>query len=565
MLPNSALRLLVRLKLRAALRAQRRRMKTPRGMIVSIVGGLALGVWIFGLAAGQFFDDLNGGRSSLAPEPEAAFAMAGLLCAFLLLLTVVGALAHRGLYLPREEIERLFSAPVSRQQLVRYRLTVNIGRSALAGLLVGWFAGRHAPEPLFGFLTAFVGMATLPVVGQAASILGGFLQRRWAQVFSAPRLVLVLVFAGGFAWISTRGSFGDADWRESGLTAALEHPTVQAVAAVFSPWARAASATEWSAFLPWWGLSIALLLALFELTARLPVDFRELSLETSANVADRLQRMRRGGGLAAGAKASARSAGWRVPWLFGDGPAGAVAWRKTSGMVRKARGTLLVSGVVVAFLVWLASLISRGEELGPAQTLGSATLVGALGTAYLCGGLRFDFRDDLDRMEDILAWPLSAARLFLAMLLPEVVLVSGLLVVGILVQAILAGHELEYLLPVVVALPWVVLAWVAIDNAVFLFAPVRLVPGQEGALHNAGRAIVLLFVRVLILTATGLGVSLAAWPTWWVAREHLDVTRPNALLAAAGAGLLVLIGLDVALVRIGGAVLRRFDPSRDRG
>ena len=565
MLPDPALRLLVRLKLRAALRAQRRRMRTPRGLIVSIVGGLAVGAWIFGLAAGQFLDEINGGGGSLGQEPEAALSMSGVLCAFLLLLTVVGALAHRGLYLPREEIERLFAAPVSRQQLVRYRLTVNIGRSAFAGVLVGWFAGRHAPEPLFGFLAAVVGMATLPIVGQAASILGGFLQRRWARVFSAPRAVLLAALVGGFVWLGLGRSLGGVDWRESSLAAALEHPAVKFLATLFAPWTYAASATQWSAFLPWWGLAIAIMLGLFELTARLPMDFRELSLETSANVAERLQRMRRGGGLAAGGKASARTVGWSVPWLFGEGPAGAVAWRKLSGMLRKARGTLLVSGAVLVFLIWLATLISSSADPGPARTLSAATLVATLGTAYLCGGLRFDFRDDLDRMEDILAWPLSPARLFLAMLLPEVVLVSGLLVVGIVVQALLAGHEFAPLLPVLFAVPWMVLAWVAIDNAVFLFAPVRLVPGQEGALHNAGRAIVLVLLRVLILGVTGLGVFLVAWPTWWVAREQLSYTRSSALLAAAGAGLLVLVGLDVVLVRAGGAVLRRFDPSRDRG
>ena len=49
----------------------------------------------------------------------------------------------------------------------------------------------------------------------------------------------------------------------------------------------------------------------------------------------------------------------------------------------------------------------------------------SVGTLYLCAGLRFDFREDLDAMESLKAWPVRPWRVFLATLLPEVVLVSG--------------------------------------------------------------------------------------------------------------------------------------------
>ena len=62
----------------------------------------------------------------------------------------------------------------------------------------------------------------------------------------------------------------------------------------------------------------------FEITARLRVDFREASIQTSSDIAVRLKRMGRGG-FGQGAVPQFAAAR-RVPWLFGRGPGGAIAW-----------------------------------------------------------------------------------------------------------------------------------------------------------------------------------------------------------------------------------------------
>jgi hypothetical protein len=303
----------------------------------------------------------------------------------------------------------------------------------------------------------------------------------------------------------------------------------------------------------------------YELTARIPVDFRELSLETSANVAERIRRVRRVGGGASAAKLSDRAAGLRVPWFFGRGPAGAVAWRKASGILRKARGTLWVSLGVLALLVLLVVATTRSIDEPGGRALTGAALVATLGTLYLCGGLRFDFREDLSRMEDIKAWPLSSWRLFLAMLVPQVMLVSGVLLAGIFLQASILRDWHRWILAIVATLPLVVLAWVALDNAAYLFAPVRMVPGSEGGLQNMGRAVAMFFLRIVLLGVVAVAVALVAVPAYFVAYRGVGTSVEAAGAAAFVAGWCALAAVDAALIGVGGMVLKRFDPARDTG
>ena len=183
---------------------------------------------------------------------------------------------------------------------------------------------------------------------------------------------------------------------------------------------------------------------------------------------------------------------------------------------------------------------------------------------YLAGGLRFDFRDELDRMETIKAWPVAPWRLFLAMLAPQVLLISVLVAVAVLVRSALAGVLEPIALAAISAVPLLVFAWVALDNAVFLLVPVRMVPGQEGALQNAGRSILLLFLRFSMLALVAAVAGAAAVGTFLLL-QTLDLGSRAAAGGAFGAAWLAMLLLDTLLVGFGSWTLRRFDVARDRG
>ncbi|MFN0243382.1 MAG: putative ABC exporter domain-containing protein [Planctomycetota bacterium] len=571
MLVHSALHLLVRLKIRASVRQQLLRMKRPSGWIFAILGGVLILAW---LSALLFSDRVAWwrGSASVAKDPLIIPQAGGLLFA---LMTIIGAFNHRGLYLPKEEIERLFSAPIRRTDLVRYRLLVNFLRSLFAGILFGALYARRTPVWFFGFSGVLVAMLSLPILGQATALLLGDAENRLARL--ARRLplrgisfVLAIVLVAAIGVIAT-GALSDVHidrWLRRAIGIGVDadslasEPLVRLLLLPFKPWAAMIMAADAATFWAWFCVCVGIAVIGFELCARIPVDFRELSLATSADVARRLNRIRTGGMGAAGGEISRRALGWNLPWLFGRGAFGAIAWLKLTAIARKARGALLVSATIVALVTFVITTMFS-EPTREAAIFGALVLAG-MGTIYLCTGLRFDFRQDLEQMERIKAWPTSPVLIFFANILPEVMLVSGVLALAVLGRALVTDQFHVELLAIVAWQPLATLAWVALDNAVFLYAPVKYTPGQEGALQHMGRSLVLMLLRMLLLLVV---LALAGGPavgTYFGVRALSGDETLSTWLALA-VGWCVLLAIDAGLLFFGGAMLRRFDVARDRG
>ena len=560
-LGSPALRLLARRKLVGVFRKQVRRFKRPSGIVFALLGVIVIGGWISTVVIGQSF----GGP----PRGEVSLPLMQLIGMGLVFFTAIGALNHRGLYLPSEEIELLFSSPVSRADIVRYRLFATLGRSlfgsAFFGLIVMW----RMPHPLYAFLGAMLAMLTLPVLGQAFSILAGSAENRLFERLSRlpVRLFNVLgaLFVVAILLLAVNGERLQGKLQAFGLdtlTDLVKDPRVSWIGLPMAPWARMIAAASFGDFVLWFCVCALVWLVAFELTARLPVDFRELSLQTSADVARRIARARKTGVGASSSGISSRAKKRTAPWVFGRGRFGAIAWRKATSIMRKARGTFITGGMIIALLTVLSTMVI--EHSGPEAAMGGTILISAAGTLYLCAGLRFDFREDLDRMDVVKSWPLAPWRIFLATLLPEVLLVSLLLAGAVGLRVAITGDAHELILAVIAALPLGVLAWVAIDNAVFLFAPIRYVPGQEGLLQHAGRSVVLMLLRGLALGLAALAVAAAVFLVQLLA-TWLELGPNQVVVISVALVFFVLVCEDVLLVWIGGRALARFDVARDRG
>jgi len=572
---HPALRLLFWLKLRGGLRMQVRKLRRPSSWIFLIVGGLLVFGWILAVIFGRSLDTA---RAPVAPEILRLGVDFGLLV--LVVLTLVGAFQYRGLYLPREEIELSFSAPLSRSQLVRYRMATNLMRSLFAALLFGFLASRRLPNGLYAFLGTFLVMMTIPIFGQALALalgetenrLGKFMRRvplRFVSVVLGAAVGIAVVFliitpGPGMPRVLTDGTSWLADLGQ--------HPFVRAALLPVAPWGRMITATSAGEFLPWFTAGVGAWILLHEMTARIRIDYRELSLATSADVARRVAMARRGGWSASKSQVMQPVKGSGAPWLFGRGGFGAIAWLETTSMLRRARGTLLLSLMVVVLLVVLTGSIGRGGEGAPwrhdsqqKSLLFGSLLISMLGTIYLCAGLRFDFRGRLEQMELVKAWPLAPWRIFTATILPETLFVSGLVVLAVAGRAVWMGAFHPVVLAVIAFQPLVVLTWVALDNAVFLHSPVRYVPGQESALQHMGRSLVLMLLRMLVL---GIVVVVGLAPAAGLAfllHGVLGVEKQATTAAAAAVAWVGIVAVDVGLVWFGGRMLARFDVARDKG
>lgn len=552
---GAALRLLARRKLVGFWRRQLRRARTPKGALLALLGAGAFLLW-FGSVL------FNAGGSGPRPQAEEVELYAAGALVVLSLLTFTNAFSLRGLYLQPNEIETLFSAPVSRPDLIRYRLRSAIARSLFGAFFFGWMFARRAPVPAFAFSGAVVAMLTLPMVGQAFSLVLGDAENRFAGRLAklpwrALTMASVFLAIGGFFATMRGGALERAQGRGFGHLASVwaEHPLARALRFPFTPWVNTISAVDLAHFLPWFAACIGIAVGLWLLVPRFPVDFRELSLETSADVARRLSRARRGLGATQGS-ASAATRSWRTPWLAGRGPFGAVAWRKAVSILRKSRTSFLVGGLIIALVSVLAVTVFAGERQ---DALSAAVFVAGFGTFYLCIGLRFDFREDLELVGLMRSWPIAPWKVFLATLLPETLLVSAMIALGVAGVAIYRQDPDPRLALLVAVVPLAVLVWTAIDNATFLFAPVRMNAAQDGALQNAGRAMVLMLMRMVGL---GLALGLAVLP-YALAAFAFELRSVLAVAVGILGGLPIVIVEVGLLVAVGGAVLRRFDVARD--
>jgi hypothetical protein len=548
---SPALRLLARRKFVGFWRRQARRMRTLKGAVLAL-----LGLGVFALWFGSLL--FSRARGETVQDPRLLELMVGAGLFALTVLSVSNALTFRGLYIHPSEIETLFSAPVSRADLVRFRLASQLGRTLVGAAFFAALLSMRAPHAWYGALGGLMAMLTLPVFAQGVSILAGSAENRWAaRLARLPlrrvALVLFLVALYFLLWFPDWNGPALAGSRTQVLAAVAEHPVVVALGLPFQPWANAIAARDAATFLTWFAVDALLLVALIEGVARLPVDFRELSLETSADVARRLSRARRG--MPAAGAAGARTRGWSVPWILGRGPAGAVAWRKLVGVVRKAGTSILIGALITAAIAFFSLLPRRGEPWL------SQVIVAGAGTFYLSLGLRNDFREDFEAMSQVKAWPVRPWKLFLATLVPQTLIVSAMIEAGLVGVTLYRGNYDPLFLLLGAAVPLVVLMWVSIDNAVFLYAPTRGTPGQDTALQNAGRSILLMLLRVGVLAVVAFGAALPA-----LLASGVFGWEARAALALGGSVGLVVLALEIAaLVALGALVLRRFDVASDRG
>lgn len=556
---HPALAYLARRKFAGFWRRQVRKLRTPKGALLALLGAGVFALW-FGSVVLQ--SGLRG-RSGFNTDADTfEFLSTAGLFAFGVF-SVANAFSFRGLYLPPNEIEALFSAPLSRSQLIRHRLATSLARASLGALFFGWMVARIAPRPQFAFFGAVTAFLTLQLTSQAVSLLAGGAENRLADRLAKLPLrwigfgmLVGLVVLVVNVFESQHDELVRSLSRSDMLERVRAHPATRALALPLTPWTRAMSAQDARQFWPWFTVCLAILYATWWLVPRITVDFRELSLETAADVARRLARARRGLIGNAGS-ASAHTRSWRTPWLAGRGPFGAAAWRKAIGIVRKARTSFLVGGFIVA-VITMGALATTSND--PTNVIAPASIVAGFGTMYLCLGLRFDFREDLDVMPMLRSWPLAPWKLFLATLLPETLLVSGMIAAGVVGVAATRGNWDPALALIVAVVPFVVLAWTAIDNATFLFAPIRMGAGQDGALQNVGRGLIVFLARTVVLlfvfgfAATPLIVSFAL---------HDERTAWTWVLGLVP-GFPILIAEIAVLMWAGGEVLRRFDIVRDR-
>lgn len=513
------------------------RLRQPKYLIGFCVGLLYF-YWIIGRPGERGGGRVGGGIGALPAGLLAGetLAVAGLL--FVVLLGWLIGSAETPFAFQLAETDFLFTAPLTRPQVLRFRLV----RSQLALLVSAVFSVllfsrlRIHASLLLRVAALWLLYLTLQLHTGGIALVRASLTQQGITGFRR-KLLSILVLGGLlFAlWLGLRDALPvvTAAWQdgfESGTTAlsqALHHGALGIALwpffAIVGPLVAPGPA-EFVARLP---AALAVAGVHYLWVMRSTLAFEEAAVEHAGKVARRIDAMRRGR-----VEVRTRPGGVARPLLpLGPSgrPAGAIVWKNVTGALREFRPrTLVLIAVLVIAMGW--SLGGLGDEGGAGAGALVAVLCLALtGVVVLFGplALRYDLRRDLELLDVLKSWPIPARDLIAAQVLAPALLISAVAATGLLGAFFASfGHEAlppvslraAYLIAALAAVPAVVLVLLLVQNAAVLLFPAWTTIGPDRAtgFEAMGQRILIfvgtvfaLFIAVLPATIVGGVVGIA--------------------------------------------------------
>jgi hypothetical protein len=552
-------------------RARRRlqRLREPRYVV-----GLLVGLLYFYVA---FFRSSGRRRGPAGLSAVAALAapLQFLGSLFLFATAVVAWLwpgSGQPLAFSRAEVQFLFTAPVTRRELVHYKLLRSqlaiLFGSAIATLVLrpgslgaGWTLLAGIWVVLMTVRLHLVGVALRRSSLAAHGVRG--LARQWLPLAAVIGAAGVLAATFANAWPALSALKGGEQ-----VFAELQRLAEQGAAAVvlwpFRTLVRlplSASAAEFLGALP---AALALLAANYVWVLRSDAAFEEASAEHAEQQAHRRTATR----------AAVKGAAATPFTLAPDGPPEtAILWKNLIlvGRYVSWRTVLRLLPLIIVFGV----IAGRSPAGGAAEFVGKMSLPLAA-MALLLGPqmMRNDLRQDLARLAVLKTWPIRGAALIRGQVLAPTVVVTAvawlLLLTAVLLggglrpesreATILGAHRLSLLAAAFVLAPAIILSQVVVQNGLAVLFPAWVAVGASRA-----RGIDAMGQRLLMLAGIFFALVVSLVP-------GVVAAGAFAFLAyqATGATLILLPAVVVALVVAGecwlaieglGRVLDRTDPS----
>ncbi|RKH68880.1 putative ABC exporter domain-containing protein [Corallococcus aberystwythensis] len=548
---------------------QVQRLKRPRYLLGAAVG-LA---YLYSLVGRSVFVQGTGRAVSPNARLFAEFSLEVSVLGTLVTAWVLGA-DRPALTFTQTEVQTFFTAPVTRQALLHYKLLRGLLSAMLAALAATLFVGRFtSPRPVLFFLGAALAMGTLYLHGTAASFVRAWLvsRGRWGSVvrWAVVALVLVAVMGTLLSTLSEHpmpenlsAPFAVREWLRDVLNAPGPRAVLWPGRALVAP----SMARSREGFLRYLPASLALLVAHYAWVLAVEVPFEDSAVAgADARTRQRAQRSARAGNLRVG----------RVPFVLKarGRPEVALLWKNLIARRRMGSGLVMllafgVLGAVFALVMGDTRLFSNSREfLGP-MALMVAVAMAVIGPS----AFRTDLRMDLPKLELLRALPLTGRQVVGAELAASALTLGVAQWVMLLVALVLGvGTDDETLapwsVPVVLGLlpvlPALGLAGLFVQNAAVVLLPAWIPADSERArgVEALGQRLLTL-VGTLVVTFLGLLPAavvalLVGYPLFTVMGRW---AVPLAGLAASGA-LFAEVALGVAVL---GRAFERLDVSEEQ-
>ena len=543
--------------MRNRLQVRLRRLREPKYLI-----GTLFGVAYFGFV---FF-----GRGGDAPGLMMAISRARPMAELAVAVFLFGATALAWLW-PRSkpalpftlaEVQNLFPAPISRRDLVRYRvLRSQVGTLFAALIMALIFRPGTGLQGLIVFLGVSLLMATLNL-----HMIGVALNRaRGGARHSVPLAIVAgMVLVVGGTIISHWGELVTAARTSGDLAGSIQRlGTTGAVGIILWPFlvvARLAIADSWWTFLATFPWAFGLLALNYVWVLRTDAPFEEASAELS----EKLDKIRRRGVHALRQPRASK----RTPFTLAPHgrPEIAILWKNLISMGRVYSGVMLLR--VLPILIFVAMALSRGR--GETADALAAMCVVIAGFTLLLGPqmARSDLRQDLTALATLKTWPIRGAALVRGEVLAPACVLTTIAFLALIAAAVLSTNapfatvagRWSLLLAALFITPGIVLTQLLAQNGLAVTFPswVAIGNNRAGGVDVVGQRLLVMIAVVLALVVSLVPAAIVAGiaaGVIYLLTGTISVVLPGAV---AGAALLVeaLAGSEFV-----GAILERSDIS----
>ena len=533
---------LLGLRFRGGVRHRLQELKTLRGLLFMCV---TIAVIVLLMKQSSLPGNPLGGAIQAGPdqlrEQFGRLMPVGLLAACLL---TVFTSSGPAIHFSPSEINLLFSGPFSRRALLLYKTGFYVFGALLSSLLITLLVPAFTHSLLATFLGAFLTLMFIQlfsaVIGLVSQLLTGYC---YVPVRRSHVIILLAAVIAALVWYlasTANGLAGALALFQSSLMGTL-------VLAPFTVFVHIFLAPSiYPDLLGWAVLGFAINAALLAVIILLDGHAYEASVAASLKLHKRWVRARRSGLLWGAQPVVVRS--FRGPPLLGG--VGPIAWRQLLTALRTSSKPVLVFlGVAMLagpLLVIVAVDISMWSRIG---------FVFFVAVYVLPRTLVFDFRSDLDTMENFKALPLRPWKIGAGQLAAPVLLTS-------LVELLLLGSVAVFLdgTPRVISIgmmPFLVpfnLLLYGLENLLFLLFPTPLVPVGRVDFDFLGRTMVEFMVKTTLLIGA---CALAAGAGMRV----LDLTE-RSWPAVAGVAWFSLSLIALLMLPLLSWAFNRFDISR---
>ena len=522
--------------IRNRIRVRLRRLREPRYLFATIIGVAYFAFIVFG----------RGGRGSRGAMRAIGGARGVVELGATVLLFGAASLAwiwpHPKAALPftRAEVQHLFTAPLSRSALIRYRvLRSQVGTLAASFIMTVLLRPTGGIEAATTSLGLIVLMATINMHLTAVSLSrASHGARGWVPRMVAAAAVVVVVGTVALQWTDLMMASGRGE-----LVAEIDRLSSSAAAGIvlwpFRAIARLPMAGSLSAFVAALPAALALLVLNYLWVLRTNAPFEE----ASADLSEKLDAIRKRGPAALRPARTSK----RTPFtLTAHGrPETAILWKNLISMGRIVSWSVLLR--ILPMIVLLSLGFSRGRGNAANMVTGACLLVAAFTLILGPQMARSDLRQDLTALAVLKTWPIRGAALVRGEILAPAIVLTTIIFLA-LIAAMVASLQapidesvatrVGWLIAALLVAPGIVLAQLLTQNGLAVTFPSWVnIGGRPGGVDVVGQRLLVMVAVLLALVAAVL---------------------PAAIVAAIGAGILYLLTGIISFVlagALGGAAL----------